>query len=285
MAGRLSELSRDAQLTEFHDRAGRHLLIALHEATSGKPFEDILFDEYQQIQPDLAKQIYLAVCVLNQHKVPVRAGIISRLFGITFTEFAERFFKPLDQVVFTRTDRELEDYVYTSRHPLIAEMVVQRALPEADRRLNFYLPIIKAMNISYKADDTAFRALVRARNILDEFPDYQMGNLLYEVATEEFGPDAGLSHQRAIFEMNRPNASFSKAGDYLNEADRLNPQNRAILHSYSELELHKAEVANTPLEREVHLGESRRLANRVISGSGPVITSISHLSEDRAAQT
>ena len=65
-AGRLSELSRDAQLAEFHTRAGRHLLIALHEVTSGKPFEDILLHEYQQIQPDLAKQIYLAVCVLNQ---------------------------------------------------------------------------------------------------------------------------------------------------------------------------------------------------------------------------
>ena len=174
-AGRLSDLSRDAQLAEFHNRAGRHLLIALYEVTSGKPFEDILFDEYQQIQPDLAKQIYLAVCVLNQHNVPVRAGIISRIFGIAFTEFAERFFKPLDQVVFTRKDRELEDYVYTSRHPLIAEMVVQRALPEADRRLNFYLPIIRAMNISYKADDTALRELVRARKIADEFPDYQMG--------------------------------------------------------------------------------------------------------------
>ena len=157
--------------------------------------------------------------------------------------------------------------MYTSRHPLIAEMVVQRALPEADRRLNFYLPIIRALNISYKADDTAFRALIRARTIMDEFPDYQMGNLIYEVATEEFGPDAGISHQRAIFEMSRPSASLAKAGDYLNEADRLNPGNQAILHSYSELELRKAEAANSPLEKQVHLGESQRLANRVISGS------------------
>ena len=267
-AGRLSELSRDAQLAEFHDKAGRHLLIALHEATSGKPFEDILFDEYQQIQPDLARQIYLAVCVLNQHNVSVRAGIVSRIFGITFNDFNKRFFKPLEQVIFTRKDRELEDYVYTARHPIIAEMVVQRALPEAGRRLNFYLPIIRAMNISYKADDTALRALMRARNIIDEFPDYQMGNLLYEVAIEEFGPNAGIFHQRAIFEMTRPSASLARAGDYLNEADRLNPGNRAILHSFSELELHKAETANSSLEKEVHLGESRRLANRLIAGPG-----------------
>ena len=80
-------------------------MVALHEATSGKPFEDIIADEYAEVKPELAQLMYLGVCFLNRFDVPVRAGIIARVFGIRFTDFKERFFKPLEQVVITRYDQ------------------------------------------------------------------------------------------------------------------------------------------------------------------------------------
>jgi hypothetical protein len=92
----LSKKSEDAQVEEFEKRAGRQLLVALHEATSGRRFEDILVDEYTRIAPKEAQRVYLSVCVLNRLKVPVRAGVISRVHGIRFEDFKSRLYAPLE---------------------------------------------------------------------------------------------------------------------------------------------------------------------------------------------
>ena len=60
--GYLANASRQERMSAFVERAGRQLLVALHEATQGKPFVDILVDEYQQIQPQRAQTIYLSIC-------------------------------------------------------------------------------------------------------------------------------------------------------------------------------------------------------------------------------
>src|SRR5262249_3554918 len=89
--GTLSNGSKETQLEAFAERAGRQLLVALHEATLGRRFEDIIEDEYHSIFPVEAQQIYLTICTLNRLNVPVRAGIVSRLHGIGFNEFKDRF--------------------------------------------------------------------------------------------------------------------------------------------------------------------------------------------------
>ncbi len=64
--------SQEEKRNAFVDRAGRQLLVALLEATSGVPLEDILVDEYKHIVPEAAQALYLTVCVLNRIRVPVR---------------------------------------------------------------------------------------------------------------------------------------------------------------------------------------------------------------------
>ena len=67
---------------------------------SANPLEDIIADEFDEVKPDLAKLMYLGVCFLNRFDVPVRAGIINRLYAIRFTDFSERFFQPLEALCF-----------------------------------------------------------------------------------------------------------------------------------------------------------------------------------------
>ena len=123
---RLENASQEERRQAFVERAGRQLLVALHEATLGKPFEDIIADEYSQIQPNAAQVMYLGICFMNRFHVPVRAGIVNRLYNIRFTEFRERFFEPLESLIFARYDSHIRDFVYNTRHPHIAEIVVER---------------------------------------------------------------------------------------------------------------------------------------------------------------
>lgn len=92
----------------------------------GEPFEDI-YNEYTSIYPEDARNIYLTVCVLNRQRVPVRAGLISRIHDITFEDFQRRFYAPLEKVVISSSANN-HDVFYSARHSEIAEIVFRRAL-------------------------------------------------------------------------------------------------------------------------------------------------------------
>ena len=266
---RLEDRSKDERKAAFRDRAGRQLLVALHEATLGKPFEDIIADEYSEITPELAKSIYLGVCFLNRYDVPVRAGLINRIFDIRFTEFQKRFFRPLQSLVFTDYDPRTRDYVYITRHPHIAEIVVDRALTNTRDKLDMHLRMLGSMNIDYNADRTAFRKLVRGRTLLDQFPDHQMVNAVYNTCYKKFGVEPYLLQQEAVYEMNRPNGNLQKAANLLNKARLLIPHDRSIIHSLAELQLRRSANARSKLEAESFLREAERLS-RPLATAGAV---------------
>ena len=261
----LEHLSQEERKAAFVDRAGRQLLVALHEATLGKPFEDIIADEFNEIQPDHARLMYLGISFLNRFEVPVRAGLVSRIYGVRFTDFQERFFQPLEGLVFSRYDYRTRDYVYETRHPHIAEIVVSRALREANDKRDAYMQIIGAMNIDYTADRRAYRKLVRGRTLLREFVDHQIADAIYTVARTKVGEDAYLLHQMAIYEMNRSNGNLNKAAQYLTKAKALQPHDSTIAHSLAELQLRRAENAPSELEFRKHLKEAQQLANSLNS--------------------
>lgn len=158
----------------LRQKAGRQLLVALHEATSGRRFEEILHDEFSRLTPNRLKSLYLAICFLNQFNVPVRAGLVSRRFGITFKEFQDKFFKPLEEVVVTISRKGVEDYCYAARHPHVAEIVVCNELAAVDDLYNEYIAAIQGLNVGYSSDKLAFQRLVQGKRLAIQFSDAQL---------------------------------------------------------------------------------------------------------------
>jgi Flp pilus assembly protein TadD len=258
--GRLATASHEERVQAFLSAYDRQLLVVLHEATHGKPLEDILVDEYSEIRPESARLLYLSVCVLNRLNVSVRAGLISRVYGISFTHFREKLFRPLEHVVQVKLDPITRDYLYAARHSLIADIVFQRILTSPNERYDQYVRLIGNMNLSYETDRTAFLQLMRARTLLELFPDHDAVVQLFKVAAQVAPEDAFLLHQRGIYEMRRPNGSLSQAADYLNRALALASRDLTIRHSLAELELARADASRTTLERDRHRQKARQLA-------------------------
>lgn len=256
----LESLTMDQRIERLKTRAGRNLLVALHEATHGKPFEDIIVDEYNNLNLEKTRQLYLSVCVLNRLGIGVRAGLVSRLHGISFDAFTSEFFAPLEHVVFTRMDKTIGDMVYTARHPIIAEIVFRRILSNQDERFEHYHRALSALNLGYSTDEKAFREMIRGRVLNVVFPDSQFVQSIYAKAEEKVGDHPFLLHQKGVFEMNRASPNFSLAKEYLDRAERLEPRNTSIKHSQSELLLKKAGAARTSLEREVLLKNAKEVA-------------------------
>lgn len=268
---RLENASRPERRAAFVQRAGRQLLVALHEATLGKPFEDIVSDEFSAVRPDEARLLYLGVCFLNQFDVAVRAGIVNRVYGVRFTDFTEQFFQPLEGLVFTEYDRFSRDYAYITRHPHIAELVVARALSDHHEKLDAYLQMINSMNIDYESDRRAFRKLLRGRSLLEEFSDHQMIETIYRNARLKAQDSAYLLHQMGIYEMNRPDGNLQVASQHLNQAKVLAPNDRTIVHSLAELQLRRAERAGTTPEFHSLIDEAQSLA-RSLTGTNAVVS-------------
>ncbi|MBW3570797.1 MAG: SIR2 family protein [Gemmatimonadetes bacterium] len=257
--------SFDEQVEQFHEQAGRQLLVALHEATLGPPFEDILFDEFNEIQPQAARSLYLTVCVLNRMNVPVRAGLIARVHQIPFEDFRQKLFEPLDHVVQTRLGARTGDYYYMARHPEVAQIVFERVLNNPTDRYHEYIRIIRELNPSYSSDRESFRGLIRAKSLHDLFPDYQDVRALYDLAQEVAPRDAYVYQQRANYERIRPNGNYQEAQKLLEVARELDPKDTSITHTLAELTRTQAEAAENPLQRERFRTAARRLLQPLVN--------------------
>ena len=265
---RLERLSRDERIEEFVKQAGRQLLVALHVATHGKPFEDILLDEYNRILPTEAQRLYLTVCVLNRLKVPVRAGVISRVHDIPFEEFKQRLFKPLEHVVHSVL-LPWGDMAYRTRHAEIAEIVFRRVLVDPADRYNQIVRILHALNPMYSTDSLALRGLLRARHVDDLFPSYEDAAALYQAAVDVLGEDdVYLLQQRANYERIRPNGNLQTATSLLMKARSLDPRDETVIHTLAEVMQKRANSSTESLERRKYRAEAKALL-QLIGSEGP----------------
>ena len=258
-----ASLSKDERKAAFQERAGRQLLVALHEATLGRPFEEIIADEYRNILPPAAQDMYLTICLLNRLEVGVRAGLISRVHDIPFHYFQAHFFQPLEHVVNTLYSRAIRDHVYVARHPSIAEMVFRQILKQPADRLEKYLRTIVHMNLDYSTDERAFRKMFRARILREMFPERSMVEHLFSVGRDLAGDDPFLLHQIALYEMHAPDGDLGKAGRLLSTASKLARRDLTLKHSQAELQLMLAEKARGDVEREERIRESARMAREL----------------------
>ena len=258
--GYLEQRDHDERIAEFEERAGRQLLVALLEATHGRSHQDILVDEFERIVPERARSLYLTVCVLNRLDVPVRAGLISRVHGIPFSEFQNELFRPLEHVVRVREDRTIRDFVYVARHSLIAQVVFERILNNRNQRFDEYSRVIGSLNLAYETDTASFRRMIRGRVILSLFPSHDDASAIFDLAHHIAPDDVHVLHQRGIYEMQRPYGSLDAAHDLFSRASRLAPEDFTITHSFAELERKRAMLADNAIQRRKHENQAYRLA-------------------------
>lgn len=261
MEGMLPQQQKD-MLTQ---KAGRQLLVALHEATSGKAFEDIIYDEYKSISNPQAQSLYLTVAIMHRLGVHTRAGLISRVHGIPFSEFKDKLFKPLEYIVFAVEDPIIKDHVYLTRHQNIAEIIFERALIDVQSRYDEYIRILNHLDIDYNADRDGFKGLVSARRLLSIFRNSEMIRNIYTVAGNRCYDDPMLLQQQAIFEMNVDDGKLEKAKELLDKSFKLayTGQKKSISHSIAMLLIKQADCATNPAERIKLREQAKKLSSEL----------------------
>lgn len=207
--------TRVARLIDVHDR---QLLVALHEVTSGKPLREIVLSEFKNILPPAAQVLYLDICTLHRLGVMVRAGLISRLSGIRFETFKERFLAPLDRVVSVLHDWQSRDFVYKARHRDIAQIVFEEVLRNPEDRANQIARIVGSLNTEYESDNRAASTLLKGKQLANEFSDRSLVERIFAAAGHAGLDKAFVLQQRAVFELTHPGGNPKAALEHIDGA-------------------------------------------------------------------
>lgn len=253
LEGREPEDQRNA----FKAVADRQLLVALYEATQGKPLEDILLEEYHRIVIPDAQELYLLVCVLNQYNTPVRAGLVRRLLGVNFNEFNSKLLGPLHGTVYAAKDPASGDFAYRARHAQIAHIVFRNVLNTNSKQIAYFLRIIGDMDISYSSDLDAMRHMINYRNLREVAPMLRDRRRILEVAETATNREAFVLQQRALTEMNSADGDLAVAADYLEEAQEKRPWDKSLQHSRATLYAREAEAEVDPILRKALRQDAR----------------------------
>lgn len=266
--GYMSNFSLEEAVVYLKSKLNNQLLVALHEATSGKSFAEIVADEYTQLVPTEAQRLYLDICTVHRVGVPVRAGTISRVSGIRMEDFHERLFQPLEHVVHTQFWGSLGDYVYKSRHPSIAEIVFDTAVPGEEARSAQLVRIIQSLNTGYGTDNEAVTKLIRARQLAKDFTDKSLAYAVFKAARDSGVPDEVVDQHLAQFELQHKSGDLQRAGHLIDQAiaasRNLRPT-KSTLHVKASVLRKQARESSNILERDKKRQEAHAILNRLIS--------------------
>lgn len=256
--------------THFNLSADRQLLVALHEATSGKPFEEIVLHEYSRVVPVEAQILYMDVCTLNRLDVPVRVGLISRISGIGIEQFRSRFFAPLEHVVKVYMDYESRDYAFKARHSLIAKFVFEHALKTPNEKADQIIRVLEHLNLEYSADSEAFSHLIKGKQLAEIFGDKALANKIYDAASRTGASMHYILHQKAVYELNHAGCDTKAALSIILTAEKSLTEgrtDRAILHTKAMIYKKLARESRAILEIEKYRTEARIIFDRLVTGN------------------
>lgn len=124
LLGKLQGISREAQRREFSVRAGKQLLVAMREATSGADFDAIIDGELQALEAEELKIIYLAACVATAAGYTITTEQIVALTDLSPAECLAILEGGLKDVVVPVSGNK--PGMWIARHRIIAELIVER---------------------------------------------------------------------------------------------------------------------------------------------------------------
>ena len=267
--GYMEAFSNDEAVAYLRSKLNNQLLVALHEATTGSSFSEIVASEYLNIVPTEAQKLYLDICTVHRVGVPIRAGTISRIAGIRIEDFREKLFKPLEHVVQAVYSSAVGDYVYKTRHPKIAEIVFDNAVADEIARADQLVRIIGNMNSGYSSDDEAITRLIKSKDIAREFSNKELAYQIYRSAASAGINAESIDQHLAQFEALHKSGDLRKALRQIDEAieeSRDGKPTKSTLHVKALILRRLArEVATTQVERDKRRQEARAILDRLIS--------------------
>ena len=239
LLGKLAGMTVAERRAVFRGMAGRQLLVAMIEATSGRSFQDKIDDECSQLP---AEQRFLyAVCALASRS---RIGLTLNEILSASGEITGEQLAYIDALKRQYLVIESVDGLFAVRHRVVADRVVtwlrregQLAQPVEGLLFAMAVQYVRRRNTSSRA----FRLMVGLLNhrfMIEEISDRATVRSIYESLSSVLSDDFHFWLQRGSFELEK--GDLDLAENYLNQARSLSPEDHRVRTAWSYMSLRRA---------------------------------------------
>lgn len=247
--------------------AGRQLLVAMIQATSGKRFRDKVFEEFGQL-PDIQKFLYAIVCLVHSQRYTIDREDIVVAAGSSDNETLNALESLVRRHIVVRENLHSN---YRARHRVVADEVVN-GMQFRDYAGSVLEGVCYAFanRIRPTLPRTArsWRRLIRFIN-----HDYVLNLVQSQTAREIYGKLEGLLHwdyhywlQRGSLEVEQ--GDLELATNFLNQARSMTSGSRPIETEYAYLVLKKAARDPTNLNAKDWFDEGWNILDGLIRDFG-----------------
>ena len=242
--GVLEPLSSELQLATIKGKLGKELLVTMREITEGKSFDAIIDSEYHNINSEISRHYYLAVCCFYQHGVFARDELLSEVLNIQFADLYEKIGDSTEGVVFSTCINEASGcYASRARHRIIAAIVWERCSlsTEKDELLR---NIISKLNLNYGVDKNVFEDIIKSDHIIDQINTLDGKIQFFEKAINKDpnSPYVKQHYSRMLLREGKNSLALSIIGDAIKE----NPKVRVLYHTEGLILMDTALSAESP---------------------------------------
>ena len=235
--GKLKDYTISQRIEAFKVFSDRQLLIALREATEGHSFDELIIDEYESIQNEVARRAYWHICAMHAFGKGIRTTSLVRSLGIALNDLST-YFPHLEGLV------EYNDDVYVSRHAIIAKIILFSVGEAA--RIDMLEQLILRLDLGYTSDYHIFKNLISNQELTNSLGSIDTRRRLYDTLKGVQPADPYIEQHEARMEIKSidEGGSLDRAEQLIKSALKRTENATSIRHTAGLLFIERAKQAH-----------------------------------------
>lgn len=227
LLGLLKGMADQARFKEFKYRAKKQILVAMKEATNGKSFNEIIRDEFNEINPEEAKVLCLCIALNTELGFTNTRQDFVGFSKASHSEALNYLNTVLNGTVLwvgSNNDK------FMIRHRILADFMIKHcASPDALKEA--YIRVLSVLAPELKNSQThsrkfnLYKSLVNHKILYNRFRNnINRAREVYDSISDFFHNDAHFWLQYGSLEIEGEGGDLELAENYLNQAESINPK-------------------------------------------------------------
>jgi len=266
--GVLKGMTDRQRVAAFKEQAGRQLLVAMIQATSGEKFREKAIEEFLEL-PDTQKRIYACVCLVTAERTTIDRSELLLAVGAADNETLNELEKLVNRHLVYRDDLQ---GTYLARHRQIAEEIVNGIEPRT-----YFGPVLEglvfafssAVHVGMPRHARPWRRLSRFLNhefVMRFTPNLAAARAIYERLETALSWEAHYWLHRGALEVET--GDLGLATNFLDQARSLAPGDKRVQTEYAYLLMKKASTYPKHTSAADWFAEGKRTMQALIVEDG-----------------
>jgi tetratricopeptide (TPR) repeat protein len=245
----------------FQMLAQKELLVALRELTTEGTFDEIIRDEFERIDSEMAKRAYIYVAAVGQIQLGIRYKVLARILNISWSSLGKQVFRPTDGVLISGevvgSSRHNVGFRLTTRHPIIASIIFAHSAENDQAKFEIITEIISHLDPGFPEDRRLLDGVVKRKELVNTLADLDSRRQLYDMLQRIIPNTPFVLQHRSILERDLQHADNAIA--FARQAVSLDRKNPALLNTLGlALEFAARGMKNVE-RRRLLLGEAEKI--------------------------